>query len=100
MVIEVVLHTVAEVGFVIAIAAGISLDVLVNILVVDTQGFFVLGAEVTLITLKLIQATSLSRLGSDHLPLRAFLISLELHNLTVLSSVVVELMCGHMVSVE
>ena len=60
MFIEVVLHTQAEVAFVIAQTAGVFLDVLVNILIVNMQGDLAVGAKVTLFTLKLIQATSCS----------------------------------------
>ena len=57
---EVDLDGLTEETFVVALTAGIFLDVLVDSLSVNVQGDLEVGAEVTLITLKLIHATSLS----------------------------------------
>ena len=57
---EVDLHGVTEETFVVALTAGVFLDVLVDSLSMNMQGDLEVGAEVTLIALKLILATSLT----------------------------------------
>ena len=61
MFLQVGLHTLGIETFVITQTAGISLDLLVNTLSVNLNGDLVVGAEVTLFTLKLFLAAFLHR---------------------------------------
>ena len=96
---EVVLHSLAEVTLVIAQTAGELLDVLVNIRFVNIYGVTAVGAEVTLLTLKLILGTSLGRRWFPPSPSLDCL-TLEVNNLTFFSSVNTDCMPDHVVSVE
>ena len=93
------LYTLGEVTFVIALTAGVSLDVLVNIRFVNMYGVTAVGAKITLLTLKLILATSLSRRWFPPPPSLDCL-TLEINNLTFFSPVNADCMPGHVVSVE
>ena len=98
MFLQVGLHTLGIETFVITQTAGISLDLLVNTLSVNLNGDLVVGAEVTLFTLKLFLAAFLfrRRFGPPSLDCPVLL---DLNNLTVLSWMSPQLMPGYVVSV-
>ena len=93
------LYTLGKVTFVIALTASVSLDVLVNIRFVNIYGVTAVGAEVTLLTLKLIPGASLGRRWFPPSPSLDCL-TLEVNNLTFFSSVNTDCMPDHVVSVE